>query len=213
VGLIKLKEFREISHVRKTEFYWAVVAFAGVALLGTLRGILVAVITSLLALAQQAYSPPVYVVGRKRNTDVFRPLSPAHPDDETWPGLLILRVEGRIFFANAQRVGDKMWPLVEQMKPSVIVIDCSAVIDIEYTALKMLAEAEENLQRDGITLWLAALNPKVFETVSRSRIGDALGRERMFFNLQAAVERYEQSRTADKRDQAITAVTELRKVM
>ena len=199
IGLIKLGEFREIARVRKTEFYWAVVAFAGVALLGTLRGILVAVITSLLALAQQAYSPPVYVVGRKRNTHVFRPLSPDHSDDETWPGLLIVRVEGRVFFANAQRIGDRMWPLVEQAKPSVIAIDCSAIIDIEYTALKMLAEAEERLERDGIMLWLAALNPNVFGAVSRSKLGEKLGRERMFFNLHAAVERYEQTRIAATR--------------
>ena len=150
VGLIRPAEFREIARVRKTEFYWAVIAFAGVALLGTLKGIVVAVIASLLALAYQAYNPPVYVLGRKRGTDVFRALSEEHPDDETWPGLLIVRTEGRMFFANAQRVGDKMWPLVEQTKPSVVVLDCSAVFDIEYTALKMLAEAEERLRRDGI---------------------------------------------------------------
>ena len=201
VGLIKLGEFREIARVRKTEFYWAVVAFAGVALLGTLRGILVAVITSLLALAQQAYSPAVYAVARKRNTDVFRPLSPQHPDDETWPGLLIVRVEGRAFFANAQRIGDRMWPLVEQAKPTVMVIDCSAIIDIEYTALKMLAEADERLQRDGVTLWLAALNPNVLTAVLRSRLGEQLGQERMFFNLQAAVERYQQRKIAVTRGQ------------
>lgn len=189
-GLIKPAEFREISRIRKTEFYWAVVAFAGVALLGTLRGILVAVITSLLALAQQAYSPAVYALGRKRDTQLFRPLSSEHPQDQTWPGLLILRVEGRVFFANAQRVGDKMWPLIEQAKPSIIVIDCSSIIDIEYTALKMLAEAEEKLQREGVTLWLAALNPKVFTAVLRSRVGQALGRGRMFSSVQAAVEKY-----------------------
>ncbi|HEV8491266.1 MAG TPA: SulP family inorganic anion transporter, partial [Candidatus Angelobacter sp.] len=158
VGLIKPAEFREIFRVRKTEFYWAIVAFAGVALLGTLRGILAAVITSLLALAQQAYSPVVYAVGRKRNTRIFRPVSPQDSTDETWPGLLILRVEGRLFFANAQRVGDRIWPLIEQASPSVLVIDCSSIIDIEYTALKMLADAEDKLQRRGITLWLAALN-------------------------------------------------------
>jgi SulP family sulfate permease len=200
VGLIKLGEFRAISRVRRTEFYWAVVAFAGVALLGTLRGILVAVITSVLALAQQAYSPPVYAVGRKRNTDVFRPLLPEHPDVETWPGLLIVRVEGRVFFANAQRIGDRIWPLVEQAKPAVLVIDCSAIFDIEYTALKMLTEADERLQRDGTTLWLAALNPNVFAAMSRSKLGEKLGRERMFFNLQAAVERY-QTKLATARSQ------------
>ena len=140
LDLIKPAEFGEIRRVRRTEFRWALIAFAGVVLLGTLKGILVAVIVSLLALAQQAYNPPVYALGRKRGTEVFRAHSKEHPDDETWPGLLILRIEGRLFFANAQRVGDKMRPLVEQAKPSVVLLDCSAVFDIEYTALKMLIE-------------------------------------------------------------------------
>ena len=194
VGLIKPAEFREIFQVRKTEFYWAVVAFAGVALLGTLRGILVAVITSLLALAQQAYSPVVYAIGRKRGTHIFRPISSQHPEDETWQGLLMVRVEGRVFFANAQRVGDRLWTLIEQAKPSVVVIDCSSIIDIEYTALKMLGEAEGKLQRTGITLWLAALNPAVLNTVLRSRIGQILGQDRIFSNVESAVERYGDSR-------------------
>jgi high affinity sulfate transporter 1 len=194
VDLVKPAEFSEIRRVRRVEFRWALVAFLGVVLLGTLKGILVAVIVSIVALAHQAYSPPVYVLGRKRGTHVFRPLSQAHPDDETFPGLLILRTEGRVFFANAQRIGEQMWPLVEQAKPSVVLIDCSAVFDLEYTALKMLTEAEEKLRRDGIALWLAALNPEVLAMVQRSRLGETLGRERMFFNVEHAVEKYQASR-------------------
>ncbi len=190
VTLVKPSEFREIARVRKTEFRWALIAVGGVAVLGTLRGILVAVIASLLALAHQAYSPRVYVLGRKRGTDVFRPLSDEHPDDETWPGLLILRTEGRMFFANAQRICDQIWVHVQAARPSVVVLDCSAVFDIEYTAQKMVAEMEEQLRRDGIDLWLAALNPDVLAVVKRSRIGQTLGRDRMFFNRQAAVEKY-----------------------
>jgi sulfate permease, SulP family len=193
VGLIKPDEFREILRVRRIEFYWALIALIGVMTLGTLKGILVAVIVSMLALMQQAYNPPVYALGRKRGTDVFRARSKEHLDDENWPGLLILRTEGRAFFANAQRIGEKMWPMVEQAKPSVVVIDCSALIDIEYTALKMLTEAEERLRADGITLWLAALNPAVLEVVKHSRLGEVLGQQRMFFNVQTAVERYRQS--------------------
>ena len=108
--LIKPAEFRAIRRVRAVEFRWALVAFAGVIFLGTLQGILVAVIVSLLALAQQAYNPPVHIIGRKRGTDVFRPRSDEHPDDETWPGLLILRPEGRLFFANAPRVAETIRP-------------------------------------------------------------------------------------------------------
>jgi len=175
--------------------------------LGTLQGIIIAVVASLLALAHQTYDPPVYALGRKRGTDAFRPLSAEHPDDETWAGLLIMRVEGRIFFANAQRIGDKMWLLIHQAKPSVIVVDCSAVFDIEYTALKMLADAEQTLRQHGITLWLAGLTPDVLELVKRSRIGETLGRERMFFNLQMAVERYEQTPKATTKQGGLQSTT------
>lgn len=190
IGLIKPMEFREIRRVRATEFVWALVAFAGVLVLGTLQGILVAIIVSLLALVMQAYNPPVYALGRKPGTPVFRPLSDEHPEDERWPGLLILRVEGRVFFANAQRVGDLMRPHVDRERPKVVLLDCRAITDLEYTALKMLAEAQERLARTGTELWLAGMNPGVFDMVQRSKLGTALGREHMFLDTQAAVEQY-----------------------
>jgi MFS superfamily sulfate permease-like transporter len=196
--LIKPQEFREIVRVRRIEFYWALIAFAGVILLGTLQGILVAVIASLLALARQEYNPPVYVLGRKRGTNVFRPLSAEHPDDETWPNLLIVRPEGRVFFANAERIVDKIWALVESSQAKTVLVDGRAVSQLEYTALKMFTAAEEKLRRGGITLWLAGLNPGVLTVVQRSKLGETLGRERMFLNLQAAVERYERAGSAPK---------------
>ena len=147
VGLIQLPEFRAILAVRRTEFIWAVAAFAGVMLLGTLKGILVAIIISLVSLAQQVADPPVYRLGRKRGTSVFRPLSEEHPDDEIFDGLLIMRPVGRLFFANGQRVAEKFRLLVEQAQPRVVVLDLSAVFDVEYTVLKMLAEGEAQHER------------------------------------------------------------------
>jgi high affinity sulfate transporter 1 len=191
LGLIQPAEFVEIRRVRTTEFRWALIAFAGVLLLGTLQGILVAVVASLLGLAAQAYHPPVYALGRKRGTTVFRAVSPEHPDDEQWPGLLMVRVEGRVFFANAQRIGDMLWPMIEQAKPAVVLLDCRAIIDLEYTALKMLAEAAARMRSAGCELWLAGLNPAVFAMVERSKVGATLGRQRMFLNMQAAVEKFQ----------------------
>jgi MFS superfamily sulfate permease-like transporter len=190
--LIKPSEFAAIREVRTTEFRWALVAFAGVVLLGTLQGIVVAVIVSMLSLASQAYNPPVYALGRKRGTTVFRPLSAEHPDDEQWPGLLMLRMEGRLFFANAERVADLLWSQVEQARPGVLLLDGRAIFDVEYTALKVLVEMEEKLRQAGCELWLAGLNPAVFEVIERSKLGATLGRERMFLNMQAAVEKFQQ---------------------
>jgi sulfate permease, SulP family len=193
IGLIEPTEFRTILEVRRMEFIWAIAAFAGVVLLGTLKGILVAIVFSLVAIAYQMANPPVYVLGRKPGTNVFRPLSGKHPGDETWPGLLLIRIEGRVFFANAERIADQIRPLIAEAKPRVIALDLSRVHDLEYTALKMLTEAEKRQRHRGIIVWLVGLNPEVLATVKRSSLGKVLGRERMFFNLELAVAKYLQS--------------------
>ena len=190
VGLIKPLEFREILRVRRTEFTWAVAAFAGVVLVGTLKGILVAIIVSLVALAYQVANPAVHVLGRKPGTNVFRPRTKDHPEDEVFPGLLMLRPEGRIFFANAEQMGQKIKPLIEEAKPSTVVMDMSNVLDIEYTALKMLMEAEKRQLARGVKLWLVGLSPQVLDMIRRSDLGKTLGRERMFFNMEIALAKY-----------------------
>ena len=172
------------------EFSWAVASVAGVLLLGTLKGILVAVILSLLALMHHGALRPVFVLGRKPGTDVFRPRSKEHPEDETFPGLLLLKTEGMIHFANVQRVFELLSHLISEHHPRVVVLDCSAVQDLEYTALKRMIEAETILQQSGVTLWLAGLNPEPLQLVQKSALGKLLGRSRMHFNLEQAVTSY-----------------------
>jgi anti-anti-sigma regulatory factor len=79
---------------------------------------------------------------------------------------------------------------VRAASPRVIVLDCSAIFDLEYSALKMLADAEERVRQHGAELWVAALNPQVRRVVERSPLGKALGHERMCFNLDHALERF-----------------------
>ena len=190
VGLIQPAEFLSILKIRRMEFSWALVAFLGVLVFGTLKGIVVAIIVSMVNLMSQTASPPVYVIGRKRGADVLRPLSPDNPDDETFEGLLILRPEGRIYFANAQNIADKINALVTRYQPQVVTLDMSRVPDIEYSALQMLIEGEKRSQERGVTLWLAALNPSALKVVRLSGLAETLGPERLLFNARAAIERY-----------------------
>jgi high affinity sulfate transporter 1 len=191
VGLIQPTEFAAIRRVRTMEFRWAAIACLGVLVFGTLQGIVVAIVVSLIGLSSQAANPRVYVIGRKRGTsDVLRPLSREHPDDETFDGLLIVRPEGRLFFVNAQNIADRMKALIAKHQPRVVVLDMSGVQDIEYSALQMLVEGERRFAERGIALWLAGLNPGVLEIVRHSGLAERLGRERMFFNAHAAIERF-----------------------
>jgi SulP family sulfate permease len=196
IGLISTKELWSIRRLRAREFWWGVSAALGVVLLGTLKGIVAAVIISLVALVYETCRAPVYALGRKPGTNVFRALSPEYPEDETFPGLLLVRAEGRIFFANAQFVGDRIWGLIRETKPRVVVMDCSAIPDFEYTALRMLTDGEEKLRDAGISLWLAGLTPAALGLVRRSMLGSVLGRERMCFDVALALERYLALRTA-----------------
>jgi MFS superfamily sulfate permease-like transporter len=190
IPLLSPKELRAIARVRHMELWWGLVAFAGVVVLGTLPGILIAVAISLLTLMYYANRPPLYAVGRQRGTGVFVPLLKEPSDAETFPGLLIVRTEGRMTFASAPQVAERLWGLIHAAKPRVLVVECSAIPDFEYTALKAMTGFEQRLRQDGITLWLAGLNPEPRKVIARSPLGLTLGTDRILDNLPHAVERF-----------------------
>jgi high affinity sulfate transporter 1 len=188
--LIRPADFLAIRQVRRMEFFWAIAAAVGVLAFGTLQGIVIAIIISLIGLASQTAYPPVHVIGRKRGTDVLRPVSAEHPDDETFPGLLILRPEGRLFFVNAQNVADQIAGLVAQYTPRVLVLDLSRVPDVEYSAIQMFVEGERRTKEQNATVWLTGLNPNVLDMVRRAGLDARIGREGMLFTADIAIERY-----------------------
>jgi len=151
----------------------------------------VAIVVSLIGLSSQTAHPRVSVIGRKRGTEVLRPQPSEHPDDETFAGLLIVRPEGRMFFVNAQYVGEEINRLIAQHKPRVLVLDMSRVPDIEYSALQSLIDGEKRMTERGIVVWLAGLNPGVLEVLRNTDLDERLGHERMLFNARAAIEHYQ----------------------
>ena len=92
--------------------------------------------------------------------------------------------------ANAERTAEKMRALMVQYGPRVIVLECSGIADMEYTALLMLTEAEQNLRARGLELWLAAINPELLKIIERSPLAGQLGRSRMFYDLHLALQSY-----------------------
>jgi len=190
IGLIKPMEFAAIRKTRRMEFHWAIAAFLGVLVFGTLQGIVVAIALSLLGLASQAAHPRVHVIGRMRGEDILRPLSSDHPGDETFEGLVVLRPEGRLFFANAEQVSERIREVVTQNKPRVLILDLSRVFDIEYSALQVMIEGERRLAEEGVTVWLAGLNPDVADYLRASGFEDRLGADRILANARVGIHRY-----------------------
>ena len=189
VGLIQPSEFVAIHRFRSMELRWALAALVGVLVFGTLDGILVAIVISLIGLASQAVNPNVYVIGRKRGEDVLRPERVDH-DDEQFEGLLIVRPEGRLFFVNARYVADRIEALVRERCPHTLALDLSRVPDIEYSAFGTLQEMEQRLSKGGVTVWYADMSPTVRQRLQAAGIARRIGNDRLFPNARAVISRY-----------------------
>jgi sulfate permease, SulP family len=168
VGLVDLAALRRIRRIRFRDHALALVALAGVLVLGVLEGVLVAVIVSMLTLIYGANHPPIEVLGRRPGTGQWRDLA-RHPDGETVPGLLALRPVAPIYFANGPRVRARLLALVDAADPPprVLVLELGAVPDIDITAMDVAAGLETDLRRRGIALWLANLNERPLDMLRR----------------------------------------------
>lgn len=191
LGLVQLTSFRRIAVVRRRDALLAVAAGLAVLFLGPLEGILVAVILSLLTLLFELNHPQVYVMGRKQGTDDFRDLR-HHPHDETFAGLLIVHPVGRLYFANAARVHERVMELVQAAETPVrvLMLDASSISDLEYTVIAGLETFQRELNERGIQLWVAALNPKPLEMLERHAQASHQSAGQMFISVADAVDAY-----------------------
>ena len=97
----------------------------------------------------------------------------------------MLRTEGRLFFANAERVADLLWSQVEQSKPQVLMLRLPGIFDVEYTALKVIAETRRSCGAPVASCGSQGSIRRCSQWSSGRRSGAALGRERMFLNMQS----------------------------
>ncbi len=191
LGLVKTNTFRRIAAVRQRDAMLAILAALAVLFLGPLQGILVAIALSLLTLLYQMNHPQVYVMGRKPGSADFRDLE-HHPQDETFPGLLIVHPVGRIYFANVERVNSCILELIRaaQVPVKILLLDASSISDLEFTVLEVLNRESRELESYGLTMWTAALNPQPFEMVQRFFNDPQIKSDRIFLSVEDAVNVY-----------------------
>ena len=190
VGLIQPADFAAILRVRPMEYIWALAAFLGVLVFGTLQGIVIAIMLSMVGLASQAANPSVLVIARKRGEDLFRPVGQDGEANEPIEGLLILRPVGRLFFANAQGVADRIRTLAGAHRPVVLLLDLSRVFDIEFSALQSLDGEEQRFAREGVVVWISGMNPGVASEAAAYGLPGRLGKDRVFPDLRSAVRQF-----------------------
>jgi high affinity sulfate transporter 1 len=144
-GLFNVSALRDLWQVSRFEFSIAMVALAGVLLLGILKGVLLAVIVSLLMLLATAARPHVAFLGRIPGTHRFTDLK-RHPENECVPGVLIFRVEASLLYFNAEHVRDRVWERILGTNGlRLVVCDLSNSPYVDVAAAKMLAALHRDL--------------------------------------------------------------------
>lgn len=152
-GLIKIKELKRVYQLSKSEFFVAMIAFAGVLVFGILKGVMVAVIMSLIILIRKISHPNVAILGRIGNSNSYSDIE-RHPDNIQYPGVLIFRIESSILYFNAGEIKDKIYKHVEEYtgKLKLVIIDMSASPFIDVEGSKMILSLSNELENRKITL-------------------------------------------------------------
>ncbi len=160
-GLIQPAELRHLNRVSKLEFRVAMVATLGVLLFGILKGVLLAVIFSLLGLLRLASRPRITVLGRERGSDRFVD-SFRYATGENIPQVLILRLESGLFYFNVENVKNQILLYLHQRDSvKLVVLDLSTSANIDLAGVHMLQELHERLTGAGVSLKLAEVHGAV----------------------------------------------------
>ena len=184
-GMIDVRELRRLYRVTRFDFWVAVAAIVGVLSAGVLAGVVIGVVLSLGWLVYVATRPPMPLLGREAGTQVFRDLD-ENPGDETFPGILVMRLDGGLFFATAEALEDRIRALAGEHH--ALVLDLEGVNFIDAQGSAKLTELHQLAEADGVTLRLARVKPQVLAVLRADGVVDRIGADHIHGNVHGAVE-------------------------
>ena len=188
-GMIDVAEFRRLWHVARFDFWISVAAVIGVLSAGVLAGVVIGIVLSLGWLISVATNPPIPELGREQGTQVFRDLD-QHPGDETFAGIVILRLDSGLFFATSQALEDRVRELADAQGAALraVVLDFEAVPYMDSQGSEQLREILEFVEAQNATLRLARVKPGVRAKLERDGLLEQIGGDRVHGNVHRAVE-------------------------
>lgn len=188
MGMMDLPEMRRLARVQRFDFWIAMAAIAGTLVFGVLAGVMIGIGLSLLWLISVATRPPMPLLAREPGTQVFRELE-EHPSDEQFPGVVILRLDGGLFFATSDALEDRVREVALSTQGITgIVLDCEGIDFIDSQGSAKMGEILELTKQADITLRLARVKPAVYEVLNRDGFFERIGDDRTHGNVDRAVE-------------------------
>jgi high affinity sulfate transporter 1 len=195
IGLFDWYSLRRYYRVSKPEFRHSVVAMLGVMTVGVLGGVIVAVALSMIRLLMLASKPHDAVLGASPEAGEFANLA-TDPTAKPVSGVVIYRFDASLLFFNADHFASRVRQVIHDAgsKPSVFVLDAESISVVDTTGADVLDSLRAELAHDGIELRVARSKGLFRMMLERSGVADAIGRDRLFSSIKAAVNGYSTTR-------------------
>jgi high affinity sulfate transporter 1 len=191
LALVDVRGMLRLYRLRPSEFLLSVVCFLGVALLGVIQGIFIAIGLALLAFIWSAWRPYDAVLGHVDGLKSYHDIS-RHPEARRIPGLVLFRWDAPLFFANAETFHEHVLLAVANAPTPTkwVVVAAEPVTDVDITAADALASLDEALHKVGMELCFAEMKGPVKDRIKGYGLFSKLGTENFFPTIEQAVDRY-----------------------
>jgi high affinity sulfate transporter 1 len=198
IGLIEVTDLRRIYRIQRWEFWLSIGCFAGVAVLGAIPGIGLAIVIAVIEFLWDGWRPHSAVLGRAEGVKGYHDIT-RYPDARRIPGLVLFRWDAPLFFANAELFQDRVLDAVATSPTPVrrLVVAAEPVTSVDVTAADMLAELDDTLHAAGVELCFAEMKDPVKDKLKRFGLFARLGEEVFFPTVGAAVSSYLETHSVD----------------
>jgi high affinity sulfate transporter 1 len=198
IGLIETADLGRIYRIQRWEFWLSVVCFAGVAVLGVIPGIGLAIAIAIIEFLWDGWRPYSAVLGRAHGVEGYHDIT-RFPHARQIPGLVLFRWDAPLFFANAELFKERVLDAVAQSPTSVhrFVVAAEPVTSVDVTSADVLVELHETLRDKGIELGFAELKDPVKDKLKRFGLFAHFGEQSFFPTIGAAVASYLEAHPVD----------------
>jgi MFS superfamily sulfate permease-like transporter len=198
IGLIEVADLRRIYRIQQWEFWLSIGCFAGVAVLGAIPGIGLAIAIAVIEFLWDGWRPYSAVLGRAKDLKGYHDIT-RYPDARLIPGLVLFRWDAPLFFANAELFHERVLDAVAASPTAVrwLVVAAEPVTSVDVTSADMLAELDETLHAAGIELCVAEMKDPVKDKLKRFGLFARLGEKAFFPTMGTAVGRYLETHQVD----------------
>ena len=198
IGLIEVTDLRRIYRIQQWEFWLSIGCFAGVAVLGAIPGIGLAIVIAVIEFLWDGWRPHSAVLGRAEGVKGYHDIT-RYPDARRIPGLVLFRWDAPLFFANAELFQERVLDAVATSPTPVrwLVIAAEPVTSVDVTAADMLAELDETLHAAGVEQCFAEMKDPVKDKLKRFGLFARLGETAFFPTMGAAVSSYLETHPVD----------------